>query len=655
MVVLKFLVHVAIALLVNLSCGYAKNNQKSYKPCLNTYIVHSEGVGGWKGNISVVNCSIQTQVCDISVSDYYPGPAKDLFKTNVVEWFLSDNLADKFDRIVLNITWTPSHNSYIKYQSGFQVSVTNVNMNKTSTFYYCIENKLSYEQHVQSVFFYDCYGLSRATYIKPEDEFKVRISSLPGPTKHPPGMERADDLNYAFKVPDCSSKALYNVRECVLRRELQVDVINIFCANRSVEFYYNVPAEYGRFSKLLLCQGEANRFNECLTRVKLWREVKMKAIDRYQIPDGFFVQHHNYTLYVWGSFQYQTVAKTSFNFTNCGKYQDLSVHIKVISIVLGILLATLCVLIFRSRRKRCRANIKKISGSLNFDSVRNEISSTSSDSDPKVSVYVVFCDDHPKHKEVVNNFAAHLMTDYGFEVIFELWEPNELAQNCTQWMHNSMNRADKIIVIWSPGATKRWENYKVASKSNAVPGRIVPSDDTFTPVVSQILSDLFRRRNMGKYYFAFFDYGDQNCAPVAELQDHVCQTFVLMKDFDRLYFHLKNLEIHGPGVEIRAQPAGQAYRLQLEKVILHMQNLVSNCEDWYNIRNDVAIPNPAPESGIYLAEDDADLSYSPSFPIPDIEPLIERPAPIIEPVVPVDSSENPYFQLQVLNSLQERY
>ena len=642
--IFKFL---SVVLVLKLSPGYTSECPRSYKPCRNSCNAYSAGIEKWKDTVSIINCSVQSQVCGDVVSEYSPGSPRNIFEIDVLRWCLVRDPTEDHDRIALNITWSPSAVSDIKYQTGFKLSITNINSRKTTSLFYCMDHNLSYAQHAQSIFYYDCFGLGNSTYIRPEDKFEVSIRSLPGSVLLP-SQNRADfDLKSSITIPDCRDPQLYNVWECVVLRDLQIHIVNLYCANRTIEFQYSVPRDYGNTSNLLLCQGEENQFNHCLSQVAYWQKVRLKARTWYQIPKQYFLQRHNYTLYVWGSLQNQKVAKTSFNFTNCGESLDLSTHIIVISILIGVLFVAVCALVYRSRQKKCKALNKNKTSTLQRESCLKKTNQST-------IIYIVYSDDHPKHKEVVLNLAT-LLTSYGFHVIFELWEEEAIAQNCTGWMQKSKDRADKVIVIWSPGATIRWNNYKAASQANssADASIVVPINDIFIPVVNQIYSDLFCRRNLGKYYFAFFDYGDENCIPVADFQHHVSQTFNIMKDLDDLlYFRLKNLEIHMPGSVLKSKARDDEARIQLEKSISEMRNLVSNCSDWYRIPREDPILHPDPESGIFLAENDSSFLTASTMPIADIQPLMERSRPVVEPVESVNSLANPYDQLMALNSIR---
>ena len=161
-----------------------------------------------------------------------------------------------------------------------------------------------------------------------------------------------------------------------------------------------------------------------------------------------------------------------------------------------------------------------------------------------VSVYIVFVDDHPKHTDVVVKFASFLQKDLGFDVIFEMWDSENVSRNCTSWIESSMAKANKIIVIWSPGARIRWEQHTSC--------HTIQTDlaDLFTPVVMQIKKDFLWNQNMGKYFFAFFEYCSESDIPEVFHEQLFCQ-FRLMQHIEKLYFLLTNVEKFQPGFELK--------------------------------------------------------------------------------------------------------
>nr|CAB3255999.1 interleukin-17 receptor A-like [Phallusia mammillata] len=152
-----------------------------------------------------------------------------------------------------------------------------------------------------------------------------------------------------------------------------------------------------------------------------------------------------------------------------------------------------------------------------------------------MTVYIVFVDDHPKHKDIILKFASFLQCDLGFHVLLELWEQDAIYKDSLTWMENSLNKSDKIIVVWSPGAKRRWESQNKVDQT-----------DMFCPVVKKIKGDLLMKRNTGKYFCAFFDYCSDTDVPKAFSELSFCN-FKLMNQFEDLYFRLTTLEKFQPG------------------------------------------------------------------------------------------------------------
>ena len=156
----------------------------------------------------------------------------------------------------------------------------------------------------------------------------------------------------------------------------------------------------------------------------------------------------------------------------------------------------------------------------------------------QTKIYLVFVEDNPFHKDVIFAFANFLQEDLGFQVIFEPWETQKASQNYSIWMQNSLESAEKIIVVWSD---KSPEKVKAFMENE---GR---DPDTFSPIVQHMQSDLFKYRQVRKYSLVYFGYSDKESIPQVIFNKKEFRHFELMKDFEKLYFHLIDAEQHKPG------------------------------------------------------------------------------------------------------------
>ena len=137
-------------------------------------------------------------------------------------------------------------------------------------------------------------------------------------------------------------------------------------------------------------------------------------------------------------------------------------------------------------------------------------------------IYIVFVDDHPNHRDAVLKFAAFLNFTLGCQVLFELYNNTEVITDPVAWMKQSIARAQKILFIWSPGATKRWEN------KSADPGQ----NDMFTPVLVQVLSEISAGKNKNKHSIVCFDYVSCDDIP-KELKKNFPNVYKLMGDLGK--------------------------------------------------------------------------------------------------------------------------
>jgi len=155
-----------------------------------------------------------------------------------------------------------------------------------------------------------------------------------------------------------------------------------------------------------------------------------------------------------------------------------------------------------------------------------------------INVYLVFVKENPFHQKVVLAFTTFLQHDLGFHMIFEPWETRKASENYSMWMQNSMEIADKIIVVWSDGASE---------KIRAFQQNISNFPDTFSPVVQHMQSDLFKYKQVKKYSLVYFSYSDKNSIPPNIFNKKEFRHFELMQDFEELYFHLIDCEKNIPG------------------------------------------------------------------------------------------------------------
>ena len=134
------------------------------------------------------------------------------------------------------------------------------------------------------------------------------------------------------------------------------------------------------------------------------------------------------------------------------------------------------------------------------------------------TIYIVFLDEHPKHRDVVLKFASYLKERFHFDILLELYDRKRIYDNPAAWLEGSLSSCDLVLVIWSPGAEERWKNQD----------NFTDRLDLFTPVIKQIKEDSIFKRNLRKYVFAYFDY----CTEIPKsIKANNIPSVNLMKDF----------------------------------------------------------------------------------------------------------------------------
>ena len=271
-----------------------------------------------------------------------------------------------------------------------------------------------------------------------------------------------------------------------------------------------------------------------------------------------------------------SIKKEGFNISSKEKKLD---HLWIIAIVCLVLLVI--VLLGIGVYYLCRGG-KKICEVNPMDRSRNPSSNETSLKSPTstVKLLLLYANDHRKHVEVIRNFVNFLQADLGFQVFCELFQTQEYSQDPVSWMNKHKDEADKIVVVWSPEAARRWSQYGSTKTS---------FNDSFTPILKQIYDDVFRNIDVGRYYFGYFDYCSKDIIP-PEFNEKRVSHFKLMKQFDELYFLLRGMKKYVPEGIISVKkveedsyhlPEFNKYGLDLHNSIKDMIALAAENPEWH--------------------------------------------------------------------------
>ena len=195
-----------------------------------------------------------------------------------------------------------------------------------------------------------------------------------------------------------------------------------------------------------------------------------------------------------------------------------------------------------------------------------------------LNIFLVFLDEHSMHRDVVLKFASFLNDCFGFIVLLELYDREQIHINPVEWLERTLSTSDVILVVWSPGADKRWAEYESSNDRT----------DLFSPVLKQIRSNLVLGKSVSKYKFAYFDYCDKNVVP-AYFRTHKIPCFNLMSEFKNLYITLNNGNI-STWTKIRQRAAVSVCKdfdskltektALLRESILSTRNFAENNPNW---------------------------------------------------------------------------
>ncbi|XP_076807566.1 uncharacterized protein LOC143450771 isoform X1 [Clavelina lepadiformis] len=362
-----------------------------------------------------------------------------------------------------------------------------------------------------------------------------------------------------------------------MQEQFRLQVNKLYCQNKSVSISYKVPKKYGDRAYFLI-QEDNNR------------DMGYSEYFRSQPPRGQFIfQAQNatsrYTIIMYGSKISDHRYATALDWKHCpGNNNDVHTKTKsdskglrhgvrtktftenlvwvLIALIIYVLLLIFRVFAYWYFLPLKKDKNMKISSSrsneiqsqneifLNIEQCNNTnaefVAKRENTHEKQGTIYIISTDEHEKHMEILNIFASYLQEDLGFIVKIHLWEQLETYEAREQWMFKRMKEADKILVIWSPGAKDLWE------KCNAY--NFSKNYDMFTPIVKQIEKDFICHKNAQKYYFAYFKYCSKSDIPL-ELLELVSCTYSLMDDAEKLYFMLGNQENYVPGRKVHEDKA----------------------------------------------------------------------------------------------------
>ncbi|XP_076805012.1 interleukin-17 receptor A-like [Clavelina lepadiformis] len=549
----------------------------------------------FKSTAFPVYCKIENEQCK-NTSKVTAAVPKD--KTTGNGWFLYQDSQSNKTKIGLNVTWGPNHDSSMSDVDGYRINVYRIgNSNDKNLFnnsFYCLETKLIYPYHAGATFHFEYKSGSASQNIKPGQEILVNVQNIPGP------LEDTDDqsLLMEINIPECSDAMMKDIYLC---QDKLSGSASVNCADETANLTYHVP----EYSKAAAKYKHA--YLHVCENIAPYNCPSKKGYDELPL-DGFvlwnFSSYHyltkNYTFKIlgvkendrWGIEQHAV----NINFEECQQFeiptQSLSLSLLIVLPLLGLLSLVVCLLLLR-RRKSLKewidnnpdvVNAGKVIDSKIDPSIEENLialeEKLSKQSKEEVKVYIIFVDDHPKHKEIILKFAGFLKADLQLDIIFELYNRQEIYGSPADWMEKSLAKADKVIVIWSPGASKRWDQYN---------SRDDVHEDMFTPVLKKIKRDLFYEKNKSKYFFTYFDYCSKDVIPQV-FQDDAYYHFQLMKQFEELYFQLKGVEKFMPGLEIREEkvafdcffdPKINKFGPALERAINEMAAFVEDNPKWY--------------------------------------------------------------------------
>ncbi|XP_078495856.1 interleukin-17 receptor A-like [Ciona intestinalis] len=507
--------------------------------CRQKYSTKSKGIGKKNKTQNKIFYSLSDQACNKSNHDHVSPP-----KITNLDWRIEDPSTNgSSPRILLDLQWRPTQDISLEYLKGFKITIANHKrlLDKSiKPVFVCLDTKLDFDSHAFASFTYKCYGMTENSRISPGDRITVNIDPLPPPYRN----TNHRFVNRTLNIPSCNKPQMYQMKECVLKRATTVTIDKISCHDKSIVFSYSLPAGCGDSATLLLCRLQENLVINCLDNpvIQLFNQ-SLSATKRFVLPTTE-PPSMNYTIVINSNGQssvphtpIQTFKQVSLQLCKSTiSNVEIVVGLTVLAVFTGLVLA---VIVFFCWKKQCLpGKTRSLNSSIATDSL--SINEPLIISDYSKKVYLLFMSDHPLHEQVVLAFANFLHEDLGFDVICELWEQNSVIEDKLSWMNKAMDRADKVLVIWSYRSVECWNESKTFTDL-----------DMFTPNLRRIQRDLCCDKNVGKYLFCYFDYFSKSDIPKLFYDNLPCCHFRLMKQFEDLYFQINDIEKYNPGSVVR--------------------------------------------------------------------------------------------------------
>ena len=522
-----------------------------------------------KSSQDVILCSIETKKCP-NTTGLDPSKPEEV---KIANWYVYEDPSDnRFRKIGLNVSWSPSDDASIKEIQSYKLNLIDPNSTVRAEVYFCLHKQLDFHKHSQAVFFYDCFGGFDNVNILPGQNWKISVENFPEPVNY----VKNKIMYISINIPNCHEKRLEKVNRCFQESMFTVSIFNHSCTNRYVYISYNIPSYFGTAANIWL--GNAENKTDI---IKLGENLQLNGTYKLVISKKY-VLSKKYFIKVIGNNITDFSKMEILDLSHCPVVVDHTLTIIVIIISIVILLILTIVVIVKCFYKR---NTSKLISEQDYI-LQDEVEPQSELMPQQNSVYLVFVDDHPLHKEIVSSFATFLMRDLGFNIISELYQTREISEDLTGWIEKSLQHSKKVLVIWSPKALQRW-------KMHCVDDNVLDKNDMFTPVIKHIKKDLFRHNNLLKYFFAYFDYCSKEDIPQEFINDYSLSPFKLMNQIEELYFRLQGIEMYASGAVIKQEkvdfekyidPSINKFGHVLQKQIDEMCKYVKTEPLWYNMQ-----------------------------------------------------------------------
>ena len=192
---------------------------------------------------------------------------------------------------------------------------------------------------------------------------------------------------------------------------------------------------------------------------------------------------------------------------------------------------------------------------------------------------------------------ANLLHTASCEVIFDLWEEEEINQSITRWLSCQIYKASKIIIVNSEGAYRKFrcpETFEYVSIWTMI--------DTFLMAFNMTRNNCThpseREHFLKKVMMVYMPYTKQHFMIDYVFGQKSRPNYNVVDDLDKIILRIHDLSLYAPGFRFcLASNYSSSEKESLTKAIQKMATVVDREPDWFeNNHRKITKSRPGPPS-----------------------------------------------------------